>query len=57
MSLKGQVAIITGAGSADGIDFATARLLVADGATVVISSTTDIIFDRVAQLLRKRAKN
>jgi len=50
MSLKGQAALVTGAGSADGIGFAIARLLAADGATVVISSTTDRIFDRVAEL-------
>lgn len=50
VSLKGQVALVTGAGSADGIGFAIARLLVTDGATVVISSTTDRIFDRVAEL-------
>ncbi|WP_265521150.1 SDR family oxidoreductase [Oerskovia flava] len=45
-----RVAIITGAGSAHGIGFAAARLLGADGNRVVITSTTDRIFERVAEL-------
>ncbi|WP_277210417.1 SDR family oxidoreductase [Isoptericola croceus] len=45
-----RVAIITGAGSAHGIGFAAARLLGADGSRVVITSTTDRIFERVAEL-------
>jgi len=40
-SLTGQVAVITGAGSATGIGFASARRLAAMGAAVVITSTTD----------------
>ena len=50
MKLDGQVAIVTGAGSADGIGFACAKLLAADGAHVVIASTTDRIHGRVAEL-------
>lgn len=44
------VAVITGAGSATGIGMAAARRLGADGARVVITSTTDRIFERVAEL-------
>jgi 3-oxoacyl-[acyl-carrier protein] reductase len=43
-------AIITGAGSAGGIGFAAARLIGAGGSRVVITSTTDRIFDRVTEL-------
>ncbi|WP_214465617.1 SDR family NAD(P)-dependent oxidoreductase [Microbacterium flavescens] len=43
-------AIITGAGSIDGIGFASARLLGAAGNHVVITSTTDRIFERVSEL-------
>jgi 3-oxoacyl-[acyl-carrier protein] reductase len=50
MKLAGQVAIVTGAGSANGIGFACARSLAADGAHVVIASTTDRIDDRVRDL-------
>lgn len=49
MSLP-RVAIITGAGSAHGIGFAAARLLGACGMRVVLTSTTDRIFDRVDEL-------
>ncbi|NOV97720.1 SDR family NAD(P)-dependent oxidoreductase [Isoptericola halotolerans] len=45
-----RAAIVTGAGSAQGIGFAAARLLGADGTRVVITSTTDRIFERVAEL-------
>ena len=50
MNLDDQVAIVTGAGSADGIGFACATALAADGAHVVIASTTDRIHDRVDEL-------
>lgn len=43
-------AIITGAGSTRGIGFAAARLLGAAGDRVVITSTTDRIFERVTEL-------
>ncbi|QAY74934.1 SDR family oxidoreductase [Agromyces protaetiae] len=45
-----RIAIITGAGSTRGIGFASARLLGAAGNRVVITSTTDRIFERVAEL-------
>ncbi len=38
--VKDRVALVTGAGSADGIGFATARLLKQAGAKVAITSTT-----------------
>jgi 3-oxoacyl-[acyl-carrier protein] reductase len=53
MKLNGQVAIVTGAGSPTGIGFACAKALAADGAHVVVSSTTDRIHDRVAELVSK----
>ena len=48
--VQGRVAVITGAGAADGIGFSTARLLIAAGAKVAITSTTDRIFERLAEL-------
>ena len=45
-----RVAVVTGAGSARGIGFAAARLLGARGNRVVITSTTDRIFERVTEL-------
>ena len=48
--LAGQVALVTGAGSAHGIGFACARTFAADGATVVLTSTTDRVYERVAEL-------
>lgn len=50
MKLDGQVALVTGAGSADGIGFATAHALAADGATVVLSATTDRVHDRAREI-------
>lgn len=47
---QGKIAIVTGAGSADGIGFATARALAAAGARVAITATTDRIHDRLAEL-------
>jgi 3-oxoacyl-[acyl-carrier protein] reductase len=38
--LSGRVAVVTGAGSPDGIGFATARLLAELGAAVMITATT-----------------
>lgn len=48
--VEGRVALVTGAGSAEGIGFATARLLMARGAKVAITSTTDRIFSRLEEL-------
>jgi 3-oxoacyl-[acyl-carrier protein] reductase len=48
--LSGRVAVITGAGSPDGIGFATARLLADLGAAVMISATTARVHDRVSEL-------
>jgi 3-oxoacyl-[acyl-carrier protein] reductase len=48
--VAGRVALVTGAGSADGIGFATAKLLANAGAIVAITSTTNRIFDRAAEL-------
>jgi 3-oxoacyl-[acyl-carrier protein] reductase len=46
----GRVALVTGAGSAEGIGFATARLLARRGATVAITSTTERIHERSGEL-------
>ena len=48
--LTGRTALVTGAGSPDGIGFAAARILGSLGARVVITSTTDRIEQRVAEL-------
>ena len=48
--VQGRVALVTGAGSADGIGFATARLLRSAGAKVAITATTDRIFERLHEL-------
>jgi 3-oxoacyl-[acyl-carrier protein] reductase len=45
-----RVAIVTGAGSAEGIGFAVGRQLAASGARLVVTSTTDRIQQRVAEL-------
>jgi 3-oxoacyl-[acyl-carrier protein] reductase len=49
-SLRGQTAVITGAGSAEGIGFAVARRLNGAGVRVVITSTTDRIHTRAREL-------
>lgn len=48
--VDGRVALVTGAGAADGIGFACARALAAAGARVAITATTARIFDRQADL-------
>jgi 3-oxoacyl-[acyl-carrier protein] reductase len=49
--LDGQVAVITGAGSATGIGFACARALADDGAHVVLAATTDRARERAADIV------
>jgi 3-oxoacyl-[acyl-carrier protein] reductase len=48
--LTGRCALVTGAGSPTGIGMATARLLAQMGAAVLITSTTERIHERVAEL-------
>lgn len=48
--LSGRSAVVSGAGSAAGIGFATARALGELGAAVLVTATTDRIHDRVAEL-------
>lgn len=50
MNMEGHVAVVTGAGSAEGIGFAIARRLHAAGLHVAITSTTDRIHDRAREL-------
>jgi 3-oxoacyl-[acyl-carrier protein] reductase len=50
MNMRGQAAVVTGAGSAEGIGFAIARRLQAAGLHVAITSTTDRIHDRAREL-------
>jgi len=48
--MTGKVALVTGAGSPDGIGFAAARLLGRRGAAVALTSTTERIHERAAEL-------
>jgi len=50
VSMRGKVALVTGAGGPDGIGFATARLLGLRGASVAVTSTTDRILERQREL-------
>jgi 3-oxoacyl-[acyl-carrier protein] reductase len=49
-SLAGRVAVVTGAGSPQGIGFATARMLSGLGAAVALTATTDRAHQRAAEL-------
>jgi 3-oxoacyl-[acyl-carrier protein] reductase len=49
--LTGRVAIVTGAGSATGIGYSTAELLVRLGAAVLLTATTDRVHQRAGVLL------
>ncbi len=55
MNLSTKVALITGAGSPQGIGFATARLLASQGATIAITSTTGRIEERARELAAEGA--
>ncbi|MFN5997370.1 MAG: SDR family NAD(P)-dependent oxidoreductase [Paracoccaceae bacterium] len=48
--VEGRVALVTGAGAAGGIGFAIARALVAGGAKVMVTATTDRIHARAKEL-------
>jgi 3-oxoacyl-[acyl-carrier protein] reductase len=50
--VEGRRALVTGAGSEQGIGFATALILARQGARVAITSTTKRIFDRLDELPR-----
>jgi len=49
-SLEGSAALITGAGSASGIGFATARLMARLGAEVVLTGASDRVLERAEEL-------
>ena len=50
INFNGQICIVTGAGSADGIGFHTAKLLGELGGKVAVTATSDRIFERVSEL-------
>src|SRR6266851_3148781 len=55
MNFSGKVALITGAGSAQGIGFATARLLAQQVSKIAITSTTERIQERARELAAEGA--
>ncbi len=55
MNFSEKVALITGAGSPQGIGFATARLLAQQGSKIAITSTTQRIEDRARELAEEGA--
>ena len=50
MNFKDQVCLITGAGSAAGIGFATAEILGSLGAKIALVATTNRIYERASEL-------
>lgn len=50
LDLDGQVALVTGVGSPEGIGFAVARRLAQEGMTLAITSTADRVFERAREL-------
>lgn len=54
--LDGRVALVTGAGAAGGIGFASARALALRGAAVVLTATTERVSQRVAELAAEGAR-
>jgi 3-oxoacyl-[acyl-carrier protein] reductase len=52
LALTRRTALVTGAGSPNGIGFATAHLLGALGASIALTSTTERVHDRAAELTR-----
>lgn len=50
MRFADRVAVVTGAGSPDGIGAAVARHLAAEGARVVLGATSDRVWDRAAEV-------
>src|SRR3981081_2078795 len=55
MNFSGKVALITGAGSPQGIGFATARLLPHQGASITVPATTERIEGRARDLAAEGA--
>jgi 3-oxoacyl-[acyl-carrier protein] reductase len=55
MNFSGKVALVTGAGSPQGIGFATARLLAQQGSKIAITSTTERIEERARELAAEGA--
>lgn len=56
MDFSGRVALVTGAGSLQGIGFATARRLAQQSAKIAITSTTERIHDRAQELASQGAE-
>lgn len=50
VNFEGQVCLVTGAGSPEGIGFSTAKILGRLGAKIALTATTDRIYDRVREL-------
>lgn len=53
INFENQVCVVTGAGSPEGIGFATARLLGKLGGTIILIATTERIFQRVETLKKE----